>query len=246
MATQQPIRATTQEFLEIADIDQDLVLLQDGSVALIIGVSAVNFGLLSEEEQEATIFAYAGLLNSLSFPLQIVILNKKMDISSYLEELNQAQARQTSPILRERIKKYHDFVKSVVKENRVLEKKFYLALPFSALELGAKGALGSLSGKKGLPFSKDYIFSRAKTSLFPKRDHLLRQLNRLGLRGAQLTTERLIELFYELYNPAVLGVENITDAEGYTQPLVQSPKEIPSQEKPGETTGKKTNETSVS
>ena len=49
------IRGTTQEFVEIADIRDDLVFLIDGSVALIIKVSAVNFGLLSEKEQEAII-----------------------------------------------------------------------------------------------------------------------------------------------------------------------------------------------
>ena len=46
-----PIKSTTQEHLDILDISQDIVLVKDGSAALIIQVSAVNFDLLSEEEQ---------------------------------------------------------------------------------------------------------------------------------------------------------------------------------------------------
>ena len=80
--TSTPIRATTQEFIEINDIADGLVILRSGAVALIIETAAVNFGLLSEEEQDALVYAYSSLINSLSFPLQIAILSKRMDISS--------------------------------------------------------------------------------------------------------------------------------------------------------------------
>src|SRR3989344_5326632 len=139
--TSAPIRATTQEFLEIEDIVDDIVIMTNGSAALVIETTAVNFGLLSEEEQDALIYAYASFLNSLSFPLQVVILSKRMDISSYIE-----------------------FILSSIKENRVLEKKFYLVVPFSQLELGIKEAFSVSNKKKKLPFTKDYILSRAKTS----------------------------------------------------------------------------------
>ena len=108
-----------------------------------------------------------------------------------------------------------------------MEKRFYIVIPFSAIELGVKGAWGALSQRKTLPFPKDYILARAKTSLFPKRDHLLRQLSRLGLKAEQLTTQGLIELFYSLYNPGAVGAQKPTEAQGYTQPLVQSFSAIP-------------------
>lgn len=214
-----PIRASTQDFLDVEDASDDIVILKDGSAALIIETAAVNFGLLSEEEQDALIYAYASLLNSLSFPLQIVILSKRMDISSYIELIAQEEDKHTRPVMKERLRRYREFILSIVKENKVLEKKFYLVIPFSALELGVKGALGS-GGKKKLPFSKSYIVSRAKTALFPKRDHLLRQLGRIGLRGRQLTTQELVELFYNLYNPTITG-EHLGDVEGYTKPFVE-------------------------
>ncbi len=213
-----PIKATTQEFLEIEDILEDLVFLRDGSATLVLEVSAVNFGLLSEEEQDSLIYAYASLLNSLSFPLQVIILSKRMDISSYIELVTQTELNHTVPVMKERLRKYKEFILSIVKENKVLEKKFYICISFSALELGVKGAFGQ---KSKLSFSKSYILSRAKTSLFPKRDHLLRQLGRVGLKGRQLPTQELVELFYNIYNPTNTG-EKLAETMGYTNPIVES------------------------
>lgn len=218
--TSTPIRATTQEFLDIEDITDDLIILQSGGAALVIETSAVNFGLLSEEEQDALIYANASLLNSLSFPLQIVILSKRMDISSYIEYISTEEEKQQSHVMKERIRRYREFILSIIKDNKVLEKKFYLVIPFSALELGIKEAFSVSGKKKKLPFSKDYILSRAKTSLFPKRDHLLRQLGRIGLRGRQLTTQELDEFFYNLYNPTLTG-EKLGTVDGYVKPLVE-------------------------
>lgn len=226
MAAQQkiaPIKATTQEFLEIEDISDDLVIFKDGSCTLIIETSAVNFGLLSEEEQDAIIYAYAAFINSLSFPMQICIMSKRMDVSSYLDLVAQEEQKQQSLKLKNQIRKYYQFILSVVKENRVLEKKFYISIPFSSLELGVGGSLNIFGSKKSrLPFPKEYIVQRAKTALFPKRDHLLRQLNRLGLKGNQLNTKRLTQLFYEVYNPTGSESQHIEDIPGINKPLVES------------------------
>ncbi len=220
MTSSAQIRGTTQEFTEIEDIRDDLILLADGSCCLIMETNAVNFGLLSEKEQDALIFAYAGLLNSLTYPLQIIIRSRKKDISSYLRVLDEARGRQKSEDLRQRIVRYRDFVAKIVGENNVLDKKFYLIIPLSSLELGIKSAPNAFTGKRGLPFPKSYILDRAKTVLGPKRDHLIRQLNRLGLHGTQLTTQRLIELFHRIYNPEVMGVE-LGKKEDYEAPIVE-------------------------
>lgn len=195
------IRGTTQDFLEILDVRDNLVLLNDGSVALIIQVTAVNFGLLSEKEQEAIIYAYAGFLNSLNFSIQIVVRSQKKDISSYVALLNEEQRKQSNPLLAKQIEGYRDFVLKTVKDNNVLDKKFYVVIPFSSLELGAGSATkGIIKRNKKLTLPPETIIDRAKTALFPKRDHVLRQLGRLGLRAKQLTTPDLINLFYEVYN----------------------------------------------
>ena len=217
-----PIRATTQNFVEIDAIEDEIAILKDGSAALVIETTAVNFGLLSEEEQDALIYAYAAFLNSLSFPIQIAIMSKRMDISSYLNEVINEENKQTDPIIKTQLKKYHSFIQSIVKENKVLEKRFYIIVPFNPLELGAKGALIG-GNKKSLNFSRDYILSRAKASLLPKKDHVLRQIARIGLKGRILSSQELAELFYNIYNPpSAASLAKLGDIKGYQKPLVES------------------------
>src|SRR3990172_5322804 len=143
-----------------------------------------------------------------------------MDISSYIEYLVDKEHKTADTIYKDRIKNYREFIMSTVKDNKVLEKKFYLVVPFSVLEMGIKNSLSSTGKKKKLPFSKDYILSRAKTSLFPKRDHILRQLGRIGLKGRQLTTQDLVERFFNIYNPTLTG-EKLGEISGYTKSIVE-------------------------
>lgn len=216
-----PIKATTQRFTEIEDIQENIILFADGGASLIIEVSAVNFELLSEKEQEAIIYSYNAFLNSLSFPIQILVVSRQMDVSLYLNFVLKQQEKLQAPRFKPYLEKYYHFIQSVVKENTVLEKKFYIAIPFSPLELGVKAGASLLSHKqKRLPFSKDYILSRAKTALFPKRDHLLRQLGKLGLKSQHLSTSSLVELFYEFYNPEQEERQKISEATAYSNVLV--------------------------
>lgn len=197
-----PIRSSTQKFIEVIDVDHDLVMCMDGSCALVISTSAVNFGLLSEKEQEAIIFTYAGLLNSLSFPIEILIRTQHKDIASYLQLLAEQEGVQTNPKLKQSIADYRKFVAATVKEKDVLDKKFYIVIPFSAIELGVSTKVLFGNKKRGLPYSKDYIYERALTVLTPKKDHIIKLLTRVGLRSFQLSTDQLLKLFFTIYNPS--------------------------------------------
>lgn len=218
-----PIRASTQEHLEIEDIKDGVVILKNGSACLILSTTAINFNLLSEKEQEATIYAYAGLLNSLTFPIQIVILSKKKDISSYLRLLEEEIGKQRNALLKAQMEKYRQFIEETVKKNNVLDKQFFVILPFSCLELGITPTVTSVFKKsRSLPFAKDYILERAKMSLHPKRDQIIRQFNVLGLKTRVLNTAELIQLFFNIYNPEAAGVQRVILGRDYTTPLVTS------------------------
>jgi hypothetical protein len=196
----------TQDHLDVDDIVNDIIILSDGSACMILEVNAVNFGLLSEREQDATIYAYAQLLNSLTFSIQIVVVSKRKDISGYLEKLDSHLAKITAPKVKEQLTKYRDFVKAIVRQGNVLDKKFYISLPFSSLELGLGSSIKALGGKDAkhsLP--KEYIIDRAITNLAPKRDHLLRLLARIGLKGRQVTSPELLQFYFDVYNPEMLG-----------------------------------------
>lgn len=222
------IRGTTQEHLPIEDIIDGIALLKDGSCAAVLQISSVNFDLLSEREQQALIFAYGGILNSLNFPIQIVIYSNTKDVSFYLNNLKKAEEKQINPLLKERIVLYRKFIEETVKKNDVLSKQFYVVIPFSILELGIKsmgsqvlGGMPSLTKKapKDLPFSKEYILEKAKASLEPKKDHLSRLFSRLGLDIRALNTKEMIELFYKIYNEDTAANQKIQSL-SYDSPMV--------------------------
>lgn len=191
--------STTQQHLSVKDISDNILLLKDGGGALVLQVSAVNFGLLSDREQIAIIGSFAQMLNSLSFSIQIVIHSERLNINSYLELLDKAQKLQTNQLLAQMINQYKQFITATIKENEVLDKKFYIVIPLFKLELG-------------LTSSKDTLKQKIKTVLLPRRDQIIRQLSRVGLSAIQLSEAQLIRLFFDIYNgevtqkPAASGV----------------------------------------
>lgn len=223
------IKASTQEHLDIYTIKDHLVFCKDGSVALVLQTTAINFGLLSDEEQDATIYAYAALINSLSFPIQILIRSQRKDVSEYIELLDQRMQEVQSQKVKETIIKYRQFIKSLVKENRVLEKRFYVVVPFTTVELGLTASAFNPFAKapQKPPFDLSYIGEKAMLILYPKRDHLIRQFARIGLKVRQMTTPELISFFYNIYNPSASILKNHPEAEEKPEtPPVQPKPEI--------------------
>lgn len=191
--TAQKIRSTTQAFTEIQDIKESVVLLSFGNACSIIEVKATNFALLSQDEQRAKMSSYATLLNSLSFPIQILIQSKKLDISSYLKLLDEEAKKTQDSNLSNQIGLYRNFVADLVKKNVVLDKKFYIVIPYSSLETNTLHVPSNR--QKGEEF-----FALAKTNLASKAESLHAQLTRMNLPAKTLGKEELIKLFYEFYN----------------------------------------------
>ena len=196
-----PLVSTTQEHLLIADIVDDIVLYKDGGAAIVMETSSLNFGLLSEKEQGAVVAAFAALINSLSFSLQIMVRTQRKDITGYIKYFDEAAGKITNPKLAALTENYRAFVMESIKKKTVLGKRFFTIIPFSPLELGVVKSAKSVLKRGPLPFPKDYVLKKAKIILYPKKDHLIRQAKRLGLKMKQLTTEELITLYWQINNP---------------------------------------------
>lgn len=242
-----PIKASTQEHLDILDIQDDLVINKDGSCNLILQITAINYSLLSEEEQDAIIFAYAGLLNSLTFPIQIIIHSKIKDVTDYVNLIKKQEHKQKNPLLLKQLIKYREFIENTIQENQVLDKKFYVSVPFSKYELGISPNTINLKSQKTqkLPYPKSYILEKAKMSLYPKRDHLISQFARIGLKAYQLNTQALLELFYSQYNQESQG-QKFAQVKDYRSPIVQAKPNIrPTNSNSPNITNNKTSMTSL-
>lgn len=211
------VKASTQKFTEIQEIKGPIVLLNGGNACLVIEVRASNFALLSRKEQDAKIYAYASLLNSLTFPVQILIRNQRVDISSYLKTLEQQEKETQNQFLKNHISMYRDFVHQMIKVNVVLNKEFYLVITYSSLEAGAKGATATV--KKGED-QKQAIIDQATKSLTSKGESLLGQLKKLALSAKIMQEEELVKMFYNIYNYDTLEIAQV--AEDLQKPMVKT------------------------
>src|SRR3989338_303868 len=182
---------STQRFIEIKNINEHAVFLSNGYACSVIEGYAVNFDLLAENEQKAKLATYASFLNSLSFSIQIVIRNRREDVSSYLALLDEQAKTIVHPNLASYLKEYQQFVRSLVKQNGILDKKCYIVVSYSGLEEGARGVVG-----------KTDFAQKAKQSLATKVTSLLTQLAKLALPAKLYQKNELIKLYYEIYSPA--------------------------------------------
>jgi hypothetical protein len=106
---------------------------------------------------------------------------------------------------------YRQFIIDITQKKNVLGKRFFLVIPFSPYELGISrtSAVSQLGRHQGpLPYTKDFIYKKVKTALYPKKEHLIRQAARLGLRLTPLGYEALIRLYYDIYNPLVEAAQS--------------------------------------
>ena len=183
---------TTQKFIEIEDVQNDIVILPGRQAFQVIEVTATNFALQSLEEQQVKILSYASLLNSLSYSIQIVIISRKLNISNYLTILENDAKKTTNAKLSQYITNYRDFVADLVKNNDVLDKKFYITTSYSFLEKGA--------GKAGGARDKDAFIQDARNMLGIKTQSILQELNHIGLVAKVLRRDDLIKAFYAVFN----------------------------------------------
>ncbi|MBP6913114.1 MAG: hypothetical protein KBC00_00700 [Candidatus Levybacteria bacterium] len=194
------IKSTTQSFIEIEDIRDYTVLLKGKNACSILEVSSVNFFLLSQDEQNARIYGYMSLLNSLSFAIQIVIVSKRIDLSSYVASLDHKITITQNARVAEHLRLYKDFIQELIKEDGLLDKKTYVVIPFNALELGPT------SGG-----NKKTHEMRITEAIATKRTNVMTQIERIGLSSRVIKAEELGRVFFELFNQTTMNVDFSTN-----------------------------------
>ena len=198
-----PNMSATQDHIDIETIVDNLIVLKDGTVSIVLKTTAVNFDLLSEPEQDAKIKAFGQLLNSLSHTFQILIRTKKVNIRGYLDYVRSFQNKQISLGLNRQMAIYTTFVQNLITTNEVLDKKFYIIIPYRSIIVTKTDPMKQMFGKEERITNVAKVLDQAKAYLYPKRDHVMKQLVRIGLQSHQLSNKELIEMFFEIYNTTV-------------------------------------------
>ncbi|GMU25853.1 hypothetical protein KJZ71_03290 [Patescibacteria group bacterium] len=210
----------TQRFLDIAEIKEDVVILKDGTIRAVLLVSSINFSLKNVDEQNAIVQSYMGFLNSLDFPIQVVIQSRKMNIDDYLNRLKDAEKKQKNDLLRNQIADYRDYIRQLVEIGEIMQKRFYVVVP-----------LDPAAAEEGEGLQRRNFFTRLQEILTPsvairlsekrfqdKKQQLMLRVNSvisglasMSLNAVMLDTQSLIELYYTVYNPELFESERMQE-----------------------------------
>ena len=211
--------ASTQKYVDVEEVRDGVMILRNGSIRAVLLASSINFDLKSTDEQDAIIMQYQNFLNSLDFPLQIIVHSRRFRIEPYLEKLKQQEKIQENDLLRFQISEYANFIKNLTDVSNIMSKSFFIVVPFAPSETKEGGFFAKMNGIFS-PVKETFIggeaFETYKNQLFQRADLVASALMGTGVRTTLLGTEEVIELLYNSYNPSLFTssvVKNIESVE---------------------------------
>jgi type IV secretory pathway VirB4 component len=217
---------STQNSLLISEIKDGVVVMKDGSLRAVVLGSAINFELMSPQEQDAVEFSYQNFINSLHFPIQIVIQSHKIDLDGYLEKLDGLRSEQPNELLGFLMEDYIANIRALIEEVNIMDKQFYVVVPYFPPVEGKK-SLSLIAGLQEAFQPTPMItvsegdYQKYKTELSQRTALVTSGLTQVGIRAIALGTQELIDLYYGWYNPDVATNEKLIDASQLTTPVVQ-------------------------
>jgi hypothetical protein len=184
-------KASARQQIDIREVKSNILVLPRNLYRAVIKVSPVNFELRSEDEQDAIIDTYESFLNSIGVPLQVLIRVREIDMDAYLEDLNNRVKNEKIPIYKTQIKYYGEFIRSLVKSNKILARNFYVIIPYDD--------------------DQNTDFELVEEQLNLTLDIVQKGLARLGMHSSRLSSMEILDLFYNFYSPAQAKLQPLTD-----------------------------------
>jgi hypothetical protein len=210
------IKGSTQKYVDVEEIRDGVIILKNRSLRSILLVSSINFDLKSTEEQDGIIMQYQNFLNSVDFPLEILVSSRKLNIRPYIDFLKKKESTQTNELLRLQVSEYQNFIKNLTEITNIMSKFFYIIVPFSPVESKNNNLITKFTTMfnfKRTVVEKREVFETYKSQLWQRVDHIIAGLTGTGIKITALNTEEIIELLYNSYNPSIFTNAVIRDVE---------------------------------
>jgi len=222
---------STQNTLQIAEIRDGIVIMNDGSFRSVIMVKSINFDLMSPQEREAVEYAYQGFLNSLYFPVQIFVRSQKVDLRPYIERLDKIRSEHDNMLLALLMEDYIGFIGALSQQTNIMDKKFYVIIPYFPVADLTKaltqsknfftGLRDMFNNKQQHVTINEADLTKAKDELRNRVQSVLAGLMQCSIQGLPLDTQELIELYYDTYNPDTATRQQLKNFDDLSAPVVQ-------------------------
>lgn len=200
---------STQSTLQLSELRDGMVIMLDGSFRAVIACKSINFDLMSDREREGVEYSYQNFLNSLTFPVQILVRSQRVDIGPYIEKLITTRRAQDNMLLGVLMDDYIGFMDALAQDANIMEKSFYIVVPYfpqgdaaNLVEQG-KGFFGKLFARpqNGITKIDTAVYQKAKDEIKNRVDVVVAGMFQIGVQSVQLDTKALGELYYNFYNP---------------------------------------------
>lgn len=223
---------STQNMLQIAEIRDGIVIMNDGSFRSVVMLKSINFDLMSPQEREGVESGYQAFLNSLYFPIQIFVRSQKVDIRPYIEKLDKIRTEHDNMLLALMMEDYINYIADLATQTNIMDKTFYIVIPFFAKADVQKAidqsksfftGLGGIFGRK----AQDHVvvnekdLEAAKVELRNRVQAVIGGLQQCSVPGVPLDTQELIELYYDFYNPDTATRQQLKNFDDLTTQVVQ-------------------------
>ena len=195
-------KPSTQDFLEIDQIREGMIVLKNKGLRGVMMISSLNFALKSDEEQQAIIYQFQSFINSLDFSVQIIVQSRKLNITGYLDQIKRLEDLQLGELMKTQTASYYDFIKGLVEGGTIMSKTFFMVIPYTILEAQGVSASGSLFKMPKFPTLTEDQFQRCKSQLWQRMEFLALGLKRMELQVVPLATPELIEFFWAIHHPS--------------------------------------------
>jgi hypothetical protein len=192
-----------QIHLRVEAIEDEVLRLFGGLERAVIEATGINVSLQATGEQEAVLASYAAVLNSLRFPVQILVRVAPVDLTPTLEDLERHARHDLPAPLAELANDQAAFLRRLMRQRTLLERRFYLVVPADAgpARVRRRWARGHRPAGHSSPATREQLASRC--------GEIVRQLGRCGIAARRLGDLELLQLYYACWCPELARVQRL-------------------------------------
>ncbi|QFR39689.1 hypothetical protein A9Q91_05710 [Candidatus Gracilibacteria bacterium 28_42_T64] len=207
---------STTRHLPFSQIRENIVIMKDDSARLVLKCSTINFLLKNTDEQDSIIISFQRFLNSLDFPIQILVRSRKLDIDSYLAKLNDKAIKQENSLLQNQTYEYIEYLRKLIEVAQIMKKEFYIIIPYDENEnksVKDDSIMGPLKNfvdsvfKNGVDAikikSQIRNFTKMKKGLVGRSNSIKTGLENIGIRANTIDKADLVKFLTDYYNPTL-------------------------------------------
>ena len=187
-------KTSARNQIAIKGVRDGILILPNNQYRAILEVAALNFELRSDEEQDAIIDTYESVLNSVGVPLQILIRTREIDMDKYLEDLQDRSKDEKEEIYRDQLKNYNEFIRTLIADNKILTRHFYIVVPYQPTDKNEKAD-----------------FDLVEEQLRLRLDIVSKGIAKLGMHTFQIDSLKVLDLFYSFYSPTQAKIQPLTE-----------------------------------